>query len=1163
MALVCDIKSNTSQEDTEKIDEEDLEDGEIEDDEEDPAEQPAEIPPVEISIPAPIIKQLPPPSPPERPPPFCGPPLTSPEIVVPEKEKDKDKKRDRSERSEKRRHDEKGKKHMTEAEKSILHLRKREEMQRKKWEKMRSKETLIESIDDDFAKNIEKTLATILNKKEKEAAALAAPVAGEEGFKEEIHKSEDKKSRKRRRNERDGRKNKQRKLDSPKSEIDENEMLNMRGGSPKMEERMEGAAHSVHSEESYESEYSSDPNRIEQMEEREREDNTAKRKKKKKNSHSGRDKKNKSKDRKKEQTPLQDSKGVCVFYLQGKCQKNDCPYSHEAIPPMKLELCKFYLMDCCAKGLNCSQGDDCKFAHGKQLSESLKQILFKHIETAPREILGGFPRMNREEALNMINITQGKLQDQAQGVENKPEVKGGIPSLFDINVPVPPELLQGCDDIKNKLDKANRNRPSRWQDPDPIADREFPLKPFNYGQDQDMRINSNGDVDMRTLPPSLANITTSNLPISSSIIENQDIDFERYTREAGILQMPKQDVDIRSSNLLSFPSATKDIDIRQQPLLATKDIDIRQIPLVFNHPISSASLDNDTEDELQIDTGDDKKEETSHMPVDLPKAQRDLFLRIQANQKDNVVEAQSKEGYEMDENINWYSDDDDDDDNRLTIKVDNEDTKDNKEEVLEPSKEINDFLTNPPAIKPQDVVEKLGDLSKIDISAEVTKLLTSMSQGHAQFPFTKGPTTPPEIKPVVTAPVKVVTDPRMSARQDPRVNSEKASDSPRSDPRLTVDPRHRPRQSSTESIIKPEKLSIYEQGSINKNAPTFDDDIDLRVTGFKPDVDLRNLQLPFKGIQNYTPASEIDASVNSHPPITWKLNVVEIPRPDYNGLKLSINDAEKTGDPRLRKIFRLSTEERDTPMSPKASPKATPTVRVDPRLRKMEEQKPDPISAAMSYNQQVTMLRSSAFYQSLTSQQKVLLNHELSVRNDANTNNHDPVLNSLLSNLDIIPGANLQANHSLNAALSILTNASPVMNMVGQNPAMGPMGGAMNMTQPGLLGAAPGIPNMPNDFPMNFDPRNGGLLGNAPMPFGGFPPPQESQGNFPPYNDDYYPPDNPGPGAFQGGNRDNRGYNRERRRGRSNFHNRHNSGNRNFRNNRNNNNRSNRTHSPP
>lgn len=32
-----------------------------------------------------------------------------------------------------------------------------------------------------------------------------------------------------------------------------------------------------------------------------------------------------------------------------------------------------------------------------------------------------------------------------------------------------------------------------------------------------------------------------------------------------------------------------------------------------------------------------------------------------------------------------------------------------------------------------EVVEKLGDLSKIDISAEVTKLLTSMSQARNQF----------------------------------------------------------------------------------------------------------------------------------------------------------------------------------------------------------------------------------------------------------------------------------------------------------------------------------------------------------------------------------------------------------------------------------------------
>ncbi|XP_050501117.1 protein suppressor of sable isoform X3 [Diabrotica virgifera virgifera] len=1146
--------SNTSQEDSaEKIDPLDLEDGEIEDDEEEPP-----APEVPVAEELPVV---------EDPVPINQPDEASPQhepVVHGEKKKGKD----RSERSEKRRHEEKKeKKHMTEAEKSILHLRKREEMQRKKWEKMRPKDPDV--LDDDFAKNIEKTLATILNKKEKEAAGLAS-ASGEDAEKERDpseDKREEKRGKKRRKSERD-RKHKQRKLHSPKLDvIDENDIVDMRGGSPKLENRLD-FAHSGHSEESNESEHAEDQNKVH--------DRDGKRKKKK-NKGRDRDRMKNRGDNQGDQH-LKDAQGVCVFYLQGKCQKSDCPYSHEAVPPMKLELCKFYLMDCCAKGdkcsymhsefpckfyhtgLKCAQEDDCKFAHGRPLSESLKQILFKHIETAPREILGGFPRMNREEALNMINERQVKLYDQEKGpgAENKPEGKGGIPSLFDINVPIPHELLQGCDDPK-KMDKS-RNRHSRWQEPENSSiPNDFPLKAFSYGQDQDMRITSNGDIDMRTLPPSLTSLPPPKLSLTNKFPDSHNIDIEKYKREAGILQSSKQDVDIRSS-ILPLSSSTKDTDIRHQSLLATKDIDIRQMPPAFGKSIATSNVENDQEDEpmLQIDTEDDKKEETSLLP-DLPKTQRDLYMRIQAHQKDSVTVTESKKDFELDENINWYSDDDDeDDDNRLTIKVDNEDVKDSKEEAIEPASISNDFLNNSPQIKPQDVVDKLGDLSKIDISAEVTKLLTSMSQNRNQFPFGNKPAVPqvPEVTPNTTPPrtAPEVRDPRVS-RQDPRLIQEK-SDPARVDPRLSTDPRQRRRQSSTETAPRPDKVTIYEQGTFDKNSSS-DDDIDIR--GLRSDVDLRSLQLPFKGIQNYTPASEIDASFNSHPPLTWKLAIAEIPRPDYTGLKLSISDAEKTGDPRLRKIFRLSIEERDTPLSPKASPKASSsTVRVDPRLRKTEESRSESVVAtSMNFNQQITMIRSSPFYQSLTSQQKLLLNQELSLRNDS-SNMHDPVLNSLLSNLDAIPGSNTHPTHSLSAALSILNNASSKMNpMMNQNPAMMPPMGP-NMNQPGLLGAAPGIPNMHPEFPINFDPRNGGLLGNAPMPFGGFPQQQEPQ-NFN-YNDDYYPPENQG--GFRGGNREMRGgFNRDRRsRGRNSYHSRHN-GNRNFRNNRNH--RSNRTHSPP
>lgn len=427
---------------------------------------------------------------------------------------------------------------------------------------------------------------------------------------------------------------------------------------------------------------------------------------------------------------------------------------------MKLELCKFYQMECCAKGdkclymhsefpckfyhtgLPCPSGNNCKFAHGKPLSDGLKQILFKHIETAPREILGGFPRLSREEVFAMINQTQKALEAQEKPAES--EEKG----------------------------KEKRSRPSRWQDADQDPAKEtrpfqhgFSLRGFYTEQDRDLRaIDSNGDVDMRQLPQMM---------LSKS-----------EEAEATI----KQDVDIRNTNFLE--NFKQDVDSR---VLACKDVDCRRLPGNFDESDDNLQIDERKEDENRGD-----------IPSHLPKKQRELFMRIQSQQKDATLENQPNSPTTDDNNINWYSDSDDDD-NRLTIKDDNEDVKDDENPA-------------PAPIKPVEVIEKLGDLSKIDISDAVTKLLSSITQQSSSTSASSSTAT-------------VLRDPRQASTesQKPVIN----------------DPRRARASEQAESTTKPERLSIYEQGGLsvaeaNKDVDLrMSDDLDLRGANFG-DTDLRS-----------------------------------------------------------------------------------------------------------------------------------------------------------------------------------------------------------------------------------------------------------------------------------------------------------------------------------
>lgn len=125
--------------------------------------------------------------------------------------------------------------------------------------------------------------------------------------------------------------------------------------------------------------------------------------------------------------------------------------------------------------------------------------------------------------------------------------------------------------------------------------------------------------------------------------------------------------------------------------LASTDVDIRRLPSAYegvgnvNSANESSTVSEDDSENLKIveeAQAEPKAKVGEDLPLDMPKPQRDLFLRIQARQRENLLENQGEESDDGGaNNVNWYSDDEDDeDDDRLTIKVDGEDGKENKEE---------------------------------------------------------------------------------------------------------------------------------------------------------------------------------------------------------------------------------------------------------------------------------------------------------------------------------------------------------------------------------------------------------------------------------------------------------------------------------------------------
>lgn len=380
--------------------------------------------------------------------------------------------------------------------------------------------------------------------------------------------------------------------------------------------------------------------------------------------------------------------------------------------------------------------------------------------------------------------------------------------------------------------------------------------------------------------------------------------------------------------------------------------------------------------------------------------------------------------------------------------------------------------------------------------------------------------------PKVENPVKINffnSEPEKKEIKDPRLR----------DPRTNSEAKHTTRRTSADdktpygkSIYDSANFKIETQDSDLRFQTKFDSDervknldsivpfgdVDLRTLGQSEqpegDFDLRKFGLPFKPVPIHSAATEIDASLNSHPPINYKVETILIPRPDFSSIKISPNDPQVKKDPRLRRLFRINSSDGDSKEEAKKS-----GVPSDPRQRKhvIADTPKSPTESPFSPKQSemgnnpnmlstnlllLAQLGLSAAAAGTTvfdprlqqvlnknPQELDMLRNQLS--NIKSQTDFDMFRNQLMNNENpemIRPqGQGLLPTPIPTQGMGILGPAPPFMmpgmGMPDPSVIMGPMG-PMGQNP---MGQNPMGPNPMGQNPMNFDPRFGGNQNDEDM----------------------------------------------------------------------------------
>lgn len=737
--------------------------------------------------------------------------------------------------------------------------------------------------------------------------------------------------------------------------------------------------------------------------------------------------------------------------------------------------CKYYYL-----GLKCVN-KDCKFMHGRPLSDNIKQILLKHLDTAPKEILGDFPRYGRENATKMIAQTHVKLCQEFNVPlpENEKEKSTNkIPSLLEMNIKPP--------NFKNDK-RSNKN--SRWPHKEPRSPSRDSPQSSSSAPDPPA---GPGDVVLGDLRGILTEkqvenmaaigVTTVNHINNLTVAQLNELGLSLATIgeiQATAMNMGGAKIKEEEIKVEIKEEKVEDMDFRQPPpSLENLDVDMRVVP-TDDEPQTAKSPDtimspNQSEaDEVYKKPEPPQRPSSSTNVLMSPPSHSSLIdysQYLKDSNLNNDDEEENEPGLSIDET--YCTSDYEQEDKKGSQSEDDHASQDEAPPkfelpLLPPSFDTTNFFkTNPP-------------VKKIDISSSVSLLMDSVPK-PSESP---SPSRDPRMR-----------DPRMPQKTSP---AQAAKDSPKISE--ISSPTYRdPRQAK---LDVPRRGSIYEieSPSEDEDLIKIDKDKDMRLLPFlrdseNGDVDLR---FPFTPMANYVPATEIEASFGTYIFETYEVKVVEIPKPDYSDIKKSFRQSENTQDPRLKKLCGL-LENLDASSASTAAKTGLPNILpIDPRKRKQQEK--DETPAGPKKLQISMILQNSKHYNELSSSQKMVVNDIL-----AELSRHlklfqvDPTPNKIFDSSFITQRPNLQ---QILIGLGVYVNADgefeevkdmPMVTMPNIHHLPPPI--MTNLPPPSLLSLSQPPPSFVG---ANMRP---GLLGNAPNlpPFGNFDPQDSGHHNFPP-----------------------------------------------------------------